>query len=720
MIRILLILFVTNSAIGQDISAKNGWFLPTSGALRVLVIFAEIDYDVHPEKDPLPGGSDVWKKGALPEYKDSLFDPFWNPEPHAAMTAYYAECSFGKLMVLGDYISAIITVKESEVRIENAFSVKEKIREKINQMPELITGSHLSVEEFDYWKRSKVAGAAKVNEPDDPHSFDHVMLFLRNYHRWGSASGNASAGNFGKIHGYNSDTQSNFTGGNYFPFDILHHEFNHLLVGGNNFHVGGGLGAGAGYFIPTQGGWSMMGGANSCFLTCNAWDRNRFNWKPDDKIHIIGCLDEKGEQVNADLNSAEVYQQGIYILRDFISTGDALRVKLANIPGTEFEQWIWIENHQTSVNNGSRFDKFHYQEEDCVTKPTPGIYAYLQVDKGIPYGSYAFGGFGDYLRPMPADGMYDFEFEWTKQQNACVNQAMYYPFMKHKWMENPLTGCHDLEIPPVDLDSNGSIYKKEQIFPAIEKVGSEYHKNLFWLGHSRHAFTRQGNHVIGMGTNPSTASMITLVSDNTITRSVKKNNRITRLNGIEIRILEELEDGSIKVSVRFDQTRIDNDVRWCSDSIVLPTIPTKDGVSLVLSASKKMRLCRSRTPTRIDHPDKVNGETFFSDPTTLFVETGARVKLESKSCIQIEDGSRLVFDVATYLEMGRKAKIRIENGALVLKNLYAIKSGDKARIFIGKKGKVVNHTPHKYKLVEKNGFLGLRKRWYKIEQVTEE
>lgn len=709
---------IANVAVGQEIAAKNGWYLPTSGALRVLVIFGEIEYDLHPEKDPLPNGSDVWKKGKLPEYRDSLFDPFWNPSPHAAMTAYYAECSFGQLMVLGDYVNAVITVKESEVHIENAYSVKEKIREKINEMPRLLTANHLSPEDFDYWKGAKIAGAPKVNKPDDPHTYDHVMLFLRNYHRWGSASGNAGAGNFGKIHGFGSDSQSNFTGGNYFPFDILHHEFNHLLVGGNNFHVGGGLGAGAGYFIPTQGGWSMMGGANSCFLTCNAWDRNRFYWKPDEKIHIIGCLDENGEQTNADLNTDDAYQQGIYILRDFITTGDALRVKLSNIPGTEFEQWIWIENHQTSTNNGSRFDRFHYQQEDCVTKPTPGIYAYLQVDKAIPFGSYAFGGFGDYLRPMPADGMYDFQFEWTKQQNACVNQAMYYPFMKNRWMENPLTGCHDLEIPPVDLDSNGRIYKKEQIFPAIEKVGSEYHKNLFWLGHSRHAFTLKGNHIIGMGTNPSTASMITLVSDNTPIRSVKKNNRITRLNGVEIRILEELEDGSIKVSVRFDQTRINDDARWCSDSIVLPTIPTKDGYSLVLSSGKKIFLSRSRTPTRIDHPDKVNGEIFFSDPTTLFIETGARMKMESRSAIKIEDGSRLVFDENTSLVMDKKAVIKVEDGVLVFKHLYKLLAHPSARVKVSRNGRLVNKSG--IQLVEKKGILGLRKGWYKVVSRTED
>ena len=58
---------------------------------------------------------------------------------------------------------------------------------------------------------------------------------------------------------------------NALPFEILKHEFNHLLLGGNNFHSGGGNAPMfQSYFMSLQGGWSMMGAANSSLLTACA------------------------------------------------------------------------------------------------------------------------------------------------------------------------------------------------------------------------------------------------------------------------------------------------------------------------------------------------------------------------------------------------------------------------------------------------------------------
>ena len=53
-------------------------------------------------------------------------------------------------------------------------------------------------------------------------------------------TGSTDGGSPGKLFGYGADTQSRFGGNNALPFEILKHEFNHLLIGGNNFHSGGG------------------------------------------------------------------------------------------------------------------------------------------------------------------------------------------------------------------------------------------------------------------------------------------------------------------------------------------------------------------------------------------------------------------------------------------------------------------------------------------------
>lgn len=107
----------------QAIESKNGWVLPTSGELRVLVIYIEIDYDLHPGNDPIPAGTSVWPVGQLPNYKDNLFDVNWTGSPQRLMTRYYDECSFGSLIILGDYINNVITVKESDIGNVNAGTV---------------------------------------------------------------------------------------------------------------------------------------------------------------------------------------------------------------------------------------------------------------------------------------------------------------------------------------------------------------------------------------------------------------------------------------------------------------------------------------------------------------------------------------------------------------------------------------------------------------------
>ena len=102
-----------------------------------------------------------------------------------------------------------------------------------------------------------------------------------------------------------------------------------------------------------------MGGPSSSFQTANAWDRDRMGWKPAGKKHTISALNAEGSEVLGNIapGSHELFEQE-YVLRDWVTTGDALRIKLPGIPENEYQQYIWIENHQGYQNNGSRFDLF--------------------------------------------------------------------------------------------------------------------------------------------------------------------------------------------------------------------------------------------------------------------------------------------------------------------------------------------------------------------------
>jgi hypothetical protein len=105
---------------------------------------------------------------------------------------------------------------------------------------------------------------------------------------------------------------------------------------------------------------------------------------------------------------------------------------------------------------------------------------------------------------------------------------------------------------------------------------------------------------------------------------------------------------------------VDRDVRWCSDSIVLPPLRGRDGRSLTVLNGATLLIDRSLTPTRYDEPERAHGHTYFAPPTRftlqsaahLLVRSGARLELRRGSvlhvlpgaCLQVEDGAQLVMD----------------------------------------------------------------------------
>ena len=89
--------------------SSNGWYLSPHGTIRILVIFAEVDYDKDPSKDPQRDGSKDWHKGEMPGWKDDLFDPFPLAEPKAE----------GDVFNVGN--DHEITIKELALKVKEKF-----------------------------------------------------------------------------------------------------------------------------------------------------------------------------------------------------------------------------------------------------------------------------------------------------------------------------------------------------------------------------------------------------------------------------------------------------------------------------------------------------------------------------------------------------------------------------------------------------------------------
>jgi hypothetical protein len=90
------------------------------------------------------------------------------------------------------------------------------------------------------------------------------------------------------------------------------------------------------------------------------------------------------KRMNGDLDATVLSDTGYYYLRDFATTGDAIRIKLPYIdPSKEFPEYIWIENHNGKNMNGVEFDTWQYQDAACVYAFGLWIYMYLQIDKDV-------------------------------------------------------------------------------------------------------------------------------------------------------------------------------------------------------------------------------------------------------------------------------------------------------------------------------------------------
>ena len=664
--------------------SENGWNLSPHGTMRVLVLFCEIAYDKNPGKDPQSGGADHWPKGQLPRWKDDLFDPFPKPIPTAMVTRYYHDISLGNFVVLGDYVDQMLTLKESEYpEVASAHSVGSAAVKEANKLGALRTRHSLGIADFDLWRDGGKSGMPKVPGPDTPHSYDHVMVIARNSGLT-HGQGSTDAGSPGKLFGYDSDTQSRFGGMIALPFEILKHEFNHLLLGGNNFHSGGGNASQfQGHFIPLQGGWSMMGAASSSLLTCTGWDRYRLGWRAKDAPHAIAARNAAGAWVNGDLDPL-AGDTGEYVLRDFVTSGDVLRIRMPHLPATEYPQWIWLENHQTYARNGSPTDRFHFEAEmPCVRKAVPGIYAVLQVDREQKRGKDIYSGHADYLRAIPASGFNDYAIRGDTVTFQCLWPSRTQPLVARTRTSNPLTGASELEIPVFDANGDGVVNRaKEGVLPRVEERDGVYVDEAMFFGHARQAFRPDGNRLLAMYTDPPLVNMLTLVS--TPGKDTHKgglpNNRVTHLAGLSVELLEQRTDGAIRLRVRNNDTRIDRDVRWCSDSIVLHPVKGHAGHALHLAAGRTLTIDRSRTPTRLDKPEVSGGTAWFSRPTAMALREGAHAYIEARGTLRLMNRSTVHLLPGATLELAPKARLLVENGSRIVVHTGATLKGTRKQL----------------------------------------
>lgn len=677
----------------QEFSARNGGSIPAHGSFRILNIYINIVYDQTPERDPFYNTeTPVWKAGNPDKLNDNpptYLLNFLDTEksgnaPKGLMSRLFYESSLGHFVLLGDFM--VVNIRQSEitpVKPGANFGVHDVIRTAINKITQLggvttIYG-HDSIADYDFFEKGT---AGKEKKFGSNGKIDFLMFCTRNTYRkeeGGRVLYNYGQLNSGEGNSYESNACSKCSllmGGKALSNEITtvqnvgvsdngnacknisFHEFAHCLFGGNAFHTSGGNHFGtpdAAVFMGLQGGYGLMGGANSSLVSCNGYERWRMGWI--DTVDNTQGYDIAVKGENADLTKQDGAKT--FILRDFVSTGDAVRIRFPYEDAGAEPQFLWLENHQVGQNGKIDFLQFS-NEDDCRPQGSAGIYAYIQVGKtrlsGNKLNEIYPGDQTDNLRMLSAKGNWDMRLDTYYDTTTCIAWKVVKPAESYK-RENPFCGYNDLQTH--FWDTTGSAVKIDGktlcTYPWIIRRMGIKEAPLPFLGDNNTAFS--GRSTMNLSSNPAAVNVVTSYTTqyNMQFAAYKKiNTKNIYLTGLSVQ-MQPVGDGLIKVDVRWDQYRIEHNVRWTGSIILKEQLYLDDKTTLLLD--------QNETPVQLER-DTASG--YFSPATRLVCDSGSVFITGKKSKLVLDQKSTLIISKGARFEIGAGCKLIIRNGSKVV------------------------------------------------------
>lgn len=379
----------------------------------------------------------------------------------------------------------------------------------------------------------------------------------------------------------------------------------------------------------------------------SGFDRRRFGWKHPGNVYQISARDpHTGLEVPSDLVYGQEFDQGSneFILRDFVSTGDVVRIELPYLQeefGAVNKQWLWLENHQQLPGK--------IDHNGACRK---GISAYIQVGKETLSGPGLFGGNGNYTWPLSAFGNYDYQID-EESETAMISDDL----------SNPFTGYNNLIFGAYDLKEKDEMIYRDELFliKNLEVNGEFLDSSVYRIdtyplfGTALDAFLPGDR--IAIDENPAAVPLMThYTSSSNRSRPgapSRYDNRSIHLNGISVDVLEQLEDGSIRIRVRWDERSIRKDVRWCGDIHLHE--------NLFLGKKTRILIDMGLTPQKPIDPIDFMGSKVFADPSRFTLESGSNLVMKKNSTVVIDNLSTLALEPGSRLVMDRRAKIIIRN-----------------------------------------------------------
>ncbi len=702
---------VLSWAQGFTPSTEAGYLLPARDTLYLLVVFAEVDFSACGEDPYEKQYGRIWPVDSVgrtqvpadaPDLIDAALAP--NEGPRGLITRTYVEASFGQFVVLGDYLPVVVRVPCQAVPAQS-YSLYGEVELVARYWPEGVsTARGVPWEAFDRYellpaRHGLPKPRTSPNTPTEKRHLDALFIIWRNLaYRLGTRPpfpcnygfGLWSCdyqGKFGPFGGGVELASSYTTCGTAMGAAVgFLAEFFHGLYGGNHWHTAGGAGLHTFPIRPAARGLSVQGGLP---IYAIGYDRWIMGWKHPQKKYLLSALNESGEEVPTDLSMPARPIRQRFVLRDFMTTGDVLRIRL---PYTERggpqvkAQYLWIENRRfiASTETWASYSPSRCPDNpfsDCP-KGVPGLYLYVQVGKDQKVGPAIYSaapehpnGLGSWIFSLPADGRYDFYFDTLRRQPGnpalpCNWGNPNIPIDRSKSLPNPFLGLHDFYL-AYDENGDGRLHSGDRSLLGLSLVESDsVIHTAFGFGDAWDGWRRRtGFWRLSLETNPAPVPVYTLRSEEGYHRPTAQppqpyDNRIIWLSGLSVTLMEERPDGTVLIEVAWDDFTVRKDVRWCGDTR-LPRHPFDSTAPALVLRRATLLLDCSESPVYAVAVayDSAEKRFWFSDTTTFRLLPGAILALEGGKIV-LRRGSKLILEAGSTLR--GKGKIIVEPGGAVV------------------------------------------------------
>ncbi|HLP32815.1 MAG TPA: hypothetical protein VK202_05035 [Bacteroidia bacterium] len=571
--------------------SSKGYYLPAFDTIRSLIIFA--DYGQYTHYNPR------WPQGSkeVPEFCQKLLTPPAQAIDSHSLTAYFKEASLGKLFLGGDFFPEVIRADSSLTYYHSHGQMGGVANDVLQQV---IKSGRVNWSLYDNWGKTPQGNWRK--QPDG--SIDNIIIVFRDDPqqidaRWawlGTGGGIAALmcpdikinGQL-RISGGSMGSGLLVNGGaDYFPrfFKLLKHELAHFFT---RDHYAG-LNGFYGPDFTNHGAWGLAAAHGSSSVCVNAWDRNLLGWSK--------------YRYDADALTAK---DTLLELHDFVTTGDAARIKLPYAA----EEYFLLEYH----NNTGIFDN--------VDLTTDGLYILHQT--GDPE---------NHLDCEEADGRWDFvRSDSIESFEPCCGKQ---PMIK-RLEANPLLGFGDRDEARVLKTTDEKLTWNSMQRALVFAVEGEQHL-IHCDGDGGDAFTPEyGRNEFSLSTNPSSAS-----------NGIHTATLTTHLNGIQVKVLK-MEKNKITVQLRYRYFNVDNDTRF-TGKVVLHD-------SLIVNERRTLLLNQSQTFNQLNHA---------LPATSLELVEGGSITLQKKATLIVDESSTIILRGNGKIYLGENARLVFKNGAKLL------------------------------------------------------